>query len=59
MLIDVRGVPGEIVVERSSGFPALDEAAIAALRRSRFRPYVDAGRPRAATAVVPFTFRLE
>ena len=59
MLIDVQGRPGDIAIEQSSGYPALDAAAIDAMKRSRLKPHVEGGRPRAAIAVVPFNFRLE
>jgi protein TonB len=51
--IDVSGVPQQVVVERSSGYPALDEAAVDAMRKAR----VNTG-GRAFSVTGPFTFNL-
>lgn len=59
VLIDAQGLPETVAIEESSRFDELDRAAIAAVRRARFRPYVKDGRAQPAIAVVPFTFRLE
>ena len=44
---------------RSSGFARLDEAAIAAVLKARFRPYSDNGQPLAGWALVPLSFDLQ
>ena len=51
--IDASGVPQQITVERSSGYPALDEAAVEAMRKAR----VNTG-GRAFSVTGPFTFNL-
>jgi len=54
------GVVGSINVERSSGYPLLDETAVQAGRNWRFVPATDAARglPIPCTTTVPLVFRL-
>lgn len=54
------GRTGEISVSRSTGYPALDEAAIAAVRKWQFVPAKDlsTGRTVACTTTLPVSFRL-
>jgi periplasmic protein TonB len=52
--VDASGVPAQVSVERSSGHPALDEAAIAAMRGARVRTS-----GRALWVVGPFEFKLQ
>jgi len=42
----------EISVQRSSGFPALDEAALTAVRKWRWSPTIKDGRPTAITGTI-------
>ena len=58
-LADEAGVPHEVQVERSSGFVRLDEAAMAAVRKTRFKPYTENGKPVAGWVRMPFPFELE
>lgn len=58
LFINERGGLDNIEVVQSSGFPLLDEAAIAAERRSRFRPAYLRDRPVACRATVPYRFVL-
>jgi protein TonB len=51
--IDASGVPQQVTVEKSSGYPALDEAAVEAMRKAR----VNTG-GRAFSVTGPFTFNL-
>ena len=44
-------------VQTLSGDPALTSAAVEALRRWKFKPYIKSGQPVAAVAKVTFTFR--
>ncbi|MDG4596393.1 MAG: energy transducer TonB [Candidatus Contendobacter sp.] len=46
-------------IERSSGYAVLDEAALATIKRWRFRPAQRAGQPVDATLNVPITFKLQ
>jgi protein TonB len=46
-------------VYRSSGFPSLDQAALAAARASSYNPRRFAGVPVPDTITVPYSFRLE
>jgi periplasmic protein TonB len=57
--IDERGNPAQVVVKRSSNFPRLDEAAVLAVRRWRFRPHLVNDRPTAGWATIPVIFELE
>lgn len=53
------GAPRSVQVDKSSGFPRLDQAAIAAVQRARFKPYTENGRPIEGWALIPFNFELE
>ncbi len=54
------GVAGSIGIERSSGYPLLDEAAVQAIRAWRFVPAQDtaSGLPIPCTTTIPLVFRL-
>ncbi|WP_296320111.1 energy transducer TonB [Reyranella sp.] len=57
--VDVNGLPSIIVVEKSSGHPALDEAAIEAVKVARFQPYLVNGKPQPVRVKVPIRFVLD
>lgn len=59
VLITETGLPDRLAIERSSGFARLDEAALAAVRKARFRPYVENGQPQSGWALVPLSFDLD
>ncbi len=59
VLIDAGGLPREVQVGRSSGFPRLDAAALAAVQKARFRPPTLNGQPVFGWANVPIDFGLE
>ena len=59
LYINEFGSVDRVEVVRSSGFPALDRAAAAAEKRSRFRPAVAGGRPVKSKARVPYTFQVK
>jgi protein TonB len=52
------GRVGDIFVEKSSGYPLLDEAALTAVKGWSFYPAADRERPIAATLTVKVPFRL-
>lgn len=58
LLINTRGLVDKATLEKSSGFNRLDEAALDAARRGRFKPYTENGMAIAAIAIVPFDFTL-
>jgi protein TonB len=58
LYINALGRLDKIEIKESSGFPQLDEAAIAAERQSRFRPAYLGNRPVASKAEVPYRFQL-
>ncbi len=53
------GLPRQLQVLKSSGFPRLDEAALEGVRRARFKPPTENGRPTAGWARIPIPFELE
>jgi TonB family protein len=57
LIIDERGLPRDIKVVRPLGL-GLDEKAIEAVRKWRFRPALKAGQPVAVSASVEVAFRL-
>jgi protein TonB len=52
------GRVGEVKLDRSSGFPKLDESAMREAKRWRFIPGTSDGSPQAMWKQVPITFRL-
>jgi protein TonB len=59
VLVDERGIPVEVEVERSSGYTRLDEAGREAVLQSRFRPYTENGVARSVFVLVPLRFTLK
>lgn len=59
VFIDEAGMPRQVHVQQSSGFARLDEAAVSAIQKARFKPYSDNGQPVAGWALVPLSFDLE
>jgi len=57
--IDVAGVPRNVQVSTSSGFARLDDAAVSAVQKARFRPYTENGQATAGWTNVPINFELE
>ena len=59
VLIDATGRPAEVSVQGTSGFPALDESAVSAVRAARFKPYAEGGVAQAVRVLVPINFVLQ
>ncbi|CAH1657171.1 hypothetical protein CHELA1G11_13092 [Hyphomicrobiales bacterium] len=59
MRLDQAGIPRQIGIARSSNVALLDEAAVLAVRRWRFSPATQDGKPVAATVSLPINFRLK
>lgn len=59
VLVDARGLPQQMQVTRSSGFARLDESALATVRATRFKPYMENGQPQAFWVLMPLIFELE
>ena len=58
ILVDERGLPGEVQIVKSSGFARLDQAAIDAVRRWRFVAATNGSQSVVAWTQVAITFRL-
>lgn len=59
VLVDVTGRPSQVSLQSSSGFPALDQSALSAVRAAQFRPYLQGGLAQAVLVVVPIKFVLQ
>ena len=59
VLIDIAGLPHNVQVSGSSGFARLDDAAVSAVQKARFKPYTENGQPTAGWTYVPINFELE
>jgi protein TonB len=57
--IDEAGLAKNVQVNRSSGHPRLDDAALAAVQKARFKPYTENGAAVAGWAYIPLDFELE
>jgi protein TonB len=58
VLINEKGRAEQIDVQKSSGFPRLDEAGMQAIRRALFKPYMEDGKPIPVYAIIPISFKL-
>lgn len=58
VLVDERGHAEQIEVHRSSGHARLDQAALVAVERAEFKPYLANGAPRRVYVLVPIEFAL-
>ena len=56
--IDANGMPSRVEVANRSGSRQLDQAAVAAVSKWRFKPAVKDGKPVASTVQVPIEFKL-
>lgn len=59
VLVAEDGRPAGVQIQKGSGYARLDEAAVAAVKRWRFKPAVAGGRKVAARVEVPVRFRLK
>lgn len=59
VVVDVRGLPAQVNVQRSSGFARLDEQAVWAMRQARFRPHTRDGQPVELDVLAPIEYALE
>lgn len=57
--IDTVGRARQIQLIRSSGSSRLDQAAMAAVKAARFKPYTENGEPLVVWTTVPIDFELE
>jgi periplasmic protein TonB len=57
--VNESGQPDAMQVVRSSGYPRLDDAALDAVRATRFHPYTQDGRAMPFWVVMPLIFELE
>jgi periplasmic protein TonB len=57
--IGADGRARQVLVSRSSGHQRLDNAALAAVRAARFKPYTENGVPLVVWSTVPIQFELE
>jgi periplasmic protein TonB len=53
------GAPHSVQIEKSSGHARLDQAALTAVNKARFKPYAEKGQPVEGWALVPIRFELE
>ncbi|WP_460837368.1 energy transducer TonB [Noviherbaspirillum agri] len=59
VLVNERGRPERVEVQKSSGSPRLDEAGKQAAMRAVFKPHIEDGRPVAVFAIIPIRFQLD
>lgn len=59
VLISAEGRATQVLVVRSSGFDALDHAAVAAMKAAIFKPYAENGVAQAVWVQTPIAFHLE
>ncbi len=59
VLIGIDGMPRQMQVQTSSGHRRLDEAAMAGVRKARFKPYTEDGIAQPVWVLVPIVFELE
>jgi protein TonB len=58
VLVNEKGKPDQVLVQRSSGSSRLDEAGRQAALRALFKPHLEDGRPVAVFVIVPLNFQL-
>lgn len=58
VLVNAKGHPERVELQKSSGLPRLDEAGRQAVLRALFRPHIDDGQAVAVYVIVPIKFQL-
>lgn len=59
VVVDVRGLPRQVTLHRSSGFSRLDEQALAAMRAARFQPQTENGTPVEWIVIAPLQYEID
>ena len=59
VLVNEQGRVERAEVQKSSGYPRLDNAAREAALKAAFKPYLDGGRAVPVWVVVPFSFKFD
>lgn len=59
VLVNEKGIAEQIEVQKSSGFPSIDEAGKRAVQRALFKPYIDNGKATPVYALIPINFQLD
>ncbi len=57
--VDRQGLPVQIVVHQSSGFPRLDEQAVVAMQAARFTPQTENGLPIEWVVIAPLAYEVD
>jgi protein TonB len=59
VVVDVRGLPAQLRVQRTSGHARLDEQALWAMRQARFQPHTENGSAIEVEVIAPIDYPLE
>jgi protein TonB len=59
ILVNEKGRPEKVEIQKSSGFSRLDDAAKQAALSAVFKPYMEDGRPVSVYAIVPINFSIQ
>ena len=59
ILVNEKGRPEKVEIQKSSGFSRLDDAARQAALGAVFKPYMEDGRPVSVYAIVPINFSIQ
>jgi periplasmic protein TonB len=59
ILVNEKGRPEKVEIQKSSGFSRLDDAAKQAAMSAVFKPYMEDGRPVSVYAIVPINFSIQ
>lgn len=59
VLVNEKGHPERVEIQQGSGSSRLDEAALKAVQRALFKPFIVDGKPAMAYAIIPIRFQLD